>query len=271
MVNFTKVVGTGNDFIVVDNRTKKFEKIVKNISKFVLEVCHRRLSIGADGVLVLEDSKKADFKMRIINSDGSEASMCGNGARCAALYAVTNKWCGNELKIETGAGIVAASVKAPQVKLKMTDPVGLELNRGLNVDNLVMQSHFINTGVPHVVYIVEDIEEYPVREMGAKIRHHKDFAPAGTNANFVKVIGDNEIRVRTYERGVEDETLACGTGSTASAIIAALVSGLKSPVKVKTQSGEMLTVYFEASGNKVSKVYLEGSAKIVFEGGIENV
>ena len=270
-IDFTKVVGSGNDFIVIDNRSLDAEKTVKDLSSFAVYVCRRKLSIGADGLLVLGRADKADFRMRIFNPDGSEASMCGNGARCASSYAVAEGWCAKSLKIETGAGIVEADVNGSNVKLKMTDPHHITLDKDIGIEKSLLKTHFIDTGVPHVVHFTERLDNYPVREIGAQIRNHKAFSPGGANANFVKVLGENKIKVRTYERGVEDETLACGTGSVAAAIISHLVNGTKPPVKVLTASGDVLTVYFNVLANKVSNVYLEGEAKIVFKGGIEYV
>lgn len=265
-LKFTKVVGSGNDFIIIDNRTKNLETVLKNFSQFSKSVCRRKVAVGGDGVLVLEDSDKADFRMRIFNPDGSEVAMCGNGARCSALYAAINKWCAHNMRIATGAGIIEAAVKGNSVKLRVTDPKDITLNKDIGVDKTIFKAHFINTGVPHVVHFLEGIDEYPVREIGAKIRYHKVFKPEGTNANFVKVLTDNSIKVRTYERGVEDETAACGTGSVASAIISHLVHGTRQPVEVLTSSGETLKIYFNVKNDKISDVHLEGTAEIVYKG-----
>lgn len=271
IINFTKAVGTGNDFIIIDNRGKSLEKRIKDFSKFATVVCDRKKSIGADGILILENSKIADFKMRIINPDGSEASMCGNGARCIALYAYTKKVCGDKFEIETGAGIVEASIKGKNVKLKMTDPQGLALKKKINVGGKSFTYSFVNTGVPHVVYFVNNIEEMDVHNIGRLTRYHKAFAPKGTNVNFVKVLGKNKIRVRTYERGVEGETLACGTGSVASGIISHIEKKVSEPVSVITSSGEYLKIHFEIKKEKIANVYLEGPAALTFTGGINYV
>jgi len=270
-IKFTKMQAAGNDFIVLDNKGGKLGQLIKDFSKFTQAVCPRKTAVGADGVLVLEGSSEGVFKMRIINPDGSEVTMCGNGARCAALYAFTRKWAKGDFLMETGAGMLKAFVAKDRIKLKMTDPEGLILNKTLKVGETNLNVHFLNTGVPHVVYFVENIDDYPVKEIGASIRYHDVFQPEGTNANFVKVIEEGKIKVRTYERGVEDETLACGTGSVASAIISGLAENVKAPVEVVTLSGEILKVYFSKSGDKISDVYLEGPAKIVFEGEVEYV
>jgi len=262
-IKFTKAVGSGNDFIIIDNKDRALDPRGFDYGEMARDLCRRNLSIGADGILVLESSTCADFKMRIINPDGSEVDMCGNGARCSAVYAETNGW-GHDLSFETGAGIIRASVKESMVKLRMSDPKDLKLD--VDVDSPVGKIHFVNTGVPHVVKIVDDIDQYPVKENGRMLREHPFFAPDGTNVNFVSVTGDEIAKIRTYERGVEDETLACGTGTVASAIILGVLGKVSSPVNMLTASGEILTVYYEISGEKVSDVYLEGIAKTVYEG-----
>ncbi len=262
---FTKAVASGNDFIIIDNKSGELDVRRFDYSKMAQDLCCRRLSVGADGLLLLEDSDKADFRMRIINPDGSEVDMCGNGVRCSALYAAVNGWVG-DLTFETGAGILNAVVDGNEVKIGMSEPYNIKLDINLGLGSSMMKAHYINTGVPHVVHLVDDLESYPVRETGRKIREHSLFAPEGTNANFIGDITENGAVVRTYERGVEDETLACGTGTTASAIVLGLLGHVTSPVKIKTRSGEILTVYYKLSGRKVTDVYLEGSASVVYEG-----
>ncbi len=260
-IAFSKLCASGNDFIVIDNREKILHDNIKDIA---IKLCKRKYSIGADGLMLVEKSDKADFKMRIINPDGSEVDMCGNGARCIALYAYKNKIALNKMTFETFAGLIEAEVtKDNLVKLKMSAPHSLSLDKEWN---------FINTGVPHVVIFVDDIDKIDVKTIGNSIRYHKKFAPAGTNVNFVKIKDDKHIRVRTYERGVEDETLACGTGSVASAIISGIKFGMKSPVSVITQGGSALNIYFKIDKNKsVSDVCLEGDAEIIYEGSLHKL
>ncbi|MDD5634025.1 MAG: diaminopimelate epimerase [Candidatus Omnitrophica bacterium] len=262
---FTKVVASGNDFILLNNKKGEMDHLCLDYPDLARDLCRRRYAVGADGILVLERSGKADFRMRIINSDGSEADMCGNGARCSAWYASANGW-GNMLTIETGAGIIEAVVKDESVKLKMSDPKEIKLNIDLETGSGSMTVHKINTGVPHAVQIVEDLDNYNVQDIGRKVRQHPLFAPAGTNADFVGKVKNNSASVRVYERGVEDETLACGTGTVASAVILGLLGKVTSPVKMLTKSGEVLTVYFSLSNKKVTDVFLEGKAQIVYEG-----
>lgn len=262
-VSFVKYAGAGNDFILVDNRKGV---IAGGLAKAARALCDRRFSIGADGLILLEKSKKADYRMRIINPDGSEAEMCGNGVRCLAHFAVAGKIAKPSHRIETGAGIVEAVVKKDVVKAHLTDPRDLKLGIRLSVNGQNEEVGFVNTGVPHAVVISPALESVDVKTVGEKIRNHAHFAPRGANANFISPNGQNAIRVRTYERGVEDETLACGTGSTASALVAAERFGFKSPVSVRTQGGETLKVYFRRSGGHFTDVHLEGKVVRTFEG-----
>ncbi len=266
MIKFTKAVATGNDFIVIDNRRSVIGGRIANIAK---KICDRKYSVGADGLLLLERSKKADFRMRIFNSDGSEAQMCGNGSRCAALFAAAKRLAPPNMSIETLAGILAASVKGSIVKVKLTDPKGMRRGFSVNIGKCAYKLDFVDTGVPHAVHFVDNIEKVKVGHLGSCIRNHPEFLPAGTNADFVKVAGPSLIKVRTFERGVEGETLACGTGSVASALMSAASKNMKSPVTVQTQGAEKLKVYFDRSGNRFNNVYLEGNAKLVFDGVIK--
>jgi diaminopimelate epimerase len=272
-INFTKMVATGNDFVVIENRLPASSSSLQALAK---KSCDRKYGIGADGLLVLEKSRRADIKMRIFNADGSEAEMCGNGARCVALYLTAKlpacrtgrKTPNSKLRIETKAGIIKSEVNGESVLINLTDPKGLKLEIPLKVNNRSIRVNFINTGVPHTVVFVEGLERIDVTNLGRQIRFHRHFAPAGTNVNFVEVLNNNSIRVRTYERGVEDETLACGTGSVASALIASymLCSPGKKVVSVHTKSGEVLKVYLNENKNKFQDIWLEGRAHIAYKG-----
>lgn len=252
------MVASGNDFVVIDDRRVSSAGNLKSLAK---KICERSFGVGADGLLVLEKSKRADIRMRIFNADGSEAEMCGNGARCVAL------WLGNAaLSIETKAGIIDAKVGRDSVKIKLTDPKDLRPDIPLKVGGRTMRVHFINTGVPHAVIFSEGLDAIDVPRIAPQIRYHALFAPRGTNVNFIEVLSRDSIKIRTYERGVEDETLACGTGSVASALIFSLKSDAKEEIKVHTRSGEIVTVYFRRHNTHFSDVWLEGKARIVFKG-----
>jgi diaminopimelate epimerase len=279
-IKFTKMEGAGNDFVVIEGPCPA----VVGRPSSVVKICDRIFGIGADGLLLLEKSGKADIRMRIFNADGSEAQMCGNGARCCALWASRTSAAGgsafggknSKLRIETKAGIVDARVEGDSAKIKLTDPVDLKLDIHMKVDGKDYEVDYVNTGVPHAVIEVDDIEMVSVKKIGRLVRHHKIFQPAGTNVDFVQVKDRDHVVVRTYERGVEDETLACGTGSVASAIIAVLNHFRRDPgqgkpdsvhkIFVETRSRETLKVYFRFLKKKISDVWLEGKARMVFKG-----
>ena len=257
---FTKMVASGNDFIVFDNRRAQ----LKNGSEISLQLCPRTTGIGADGLIFIEKSRKADFRMRIFNPDGSEAEMCGNGIRCAALYKGKKS-----MKIETLAGMLSAQLNDNAIKVNMTLPKDMQININLNIDGRIYQVNYVNTGVPHSIYFVPNIEAAKVRVLGKLFRYHKHFEPDGTNVDFVQIVEHDLVHVRTYERGVEDETLACGTGSVASALIyhhKFVYSDGSHCVDVKTRSGEMLKIYFDYEKGKFNDVWLEGSARVVYKG-----
>ena len=261
---FYKLCGTGNDFVMVDNR----ENVIGNRKKLAQDVCSRQRGVGADGLILIEQTKKqdADLKMRIFNADGSEAEMCGNGMRCAGWMAHHILGCEKDLVFETLAGIVRTFVKKNIVKVQLSDPVDFRDYAPVEVEDGIFYFYFINTGVPHCVIFEDKIDDFDVVRIGREIRHHDHFEPAGTNVNFVQVLDSSTIKVRTYERGVEDETLACGTGSTASAIISAVIGKCASPVTVETKSGEKLTISFDVSKYDVKNVFLEGAVSYIFKG-----
>lgn len=265
-ISFFKMVASGNDFIVIDNR----KNIIKNPKAFTAEVCALHTGVGADGVLLFENSRKADFKMRIINSDGSEAEACGNGFRCIALYAREKMKYPNEFEFESMAGLIQAKVQGNRVSVGMVRPKDLELRGEILVSGHRLHYSFINTGVPHTVILVEGLSKIDVDNLGRAIRFHQKFQPKGTNVNFIEIKSQKDIHVRTYERGVEKETLACGTGSTASAIISSLLQYTKPPVRVKTSGGEILNIDFKKENGRLSDVRLEGDAHFVYEGKILN-
>jgi diaminopimelate epimerase len=263
-IPFFKMSGSGNDFILIDNRRQVVED--SQLSRFIINVCRRKLSAGADGLILIESSTTADFKWRFYNSDASRAEMCGNGARCAARYAFVNEIAGPELTFETDVGIVSASIVADRVKVGMTDPSEVTPNIMLDLAAGSRRMTTINTGVPHVVLDVSDLETTDVCGIGREIRFHQAFAPAGTNVNFITSLADDTIAIRTYERGVENETLACGTGSIAAALVKAAGHDTGSPIHVKTRGGTLLTVHFTRRDGRFRDVYLEGDARIIYSG-----
>lgn len=258
--------GAGNDFVLIDNRAGEIHLNRSQIAR----LCNRHRGIGADGVLLLEKSSNdADFRMRYFNADGGEAEMCGNGARCFARFA--NEVAGAQTKIsfETPAGVISAELTGDLVRLEMTEPTDLRLNLKLAVADENKIVHFINSGVPHVVIPLSRIDDVDVRRKGAAIRYHKMFSPKGANVNFIEKRGGKKIAVRTYERGVEDETLACGTGIVASALIFAATENGNSPITVIARGGDELQVGFEETKGQFHNVTLTGPAEFVFEGTIE--
>ena len=236
-IKFSKMSGNGNDFIVIDNRDGKYTHLYKESPNFIEKVCARGLSVGADGMIFIEKSDTVDFKWQFFNSDGSVAEMCGNGARCAARFAYLEKIAGKEMAFETLAGIIKAEIAC-----------------GKEYD-----IHSVNTGVPHAVIVCDNVDNIDVHNIGRDIRYNKDFAINGTNVNFIEVTGKDSLKIRTYERGVEGETLACGTGCAASALIALNKGLVKGPVKLLTKGGKTLTVYYDNE-----TVYLQGEGRRVY-------
>ena len=279
MLRFTKMNGAGNDFILIDNRAGD----VHLDRNQIVHLCDRHRGIGADGILLLEKAANhADFRMRYFNADGGEAEMCGNGARCFARFA--NKAAGAQTKIsfETPAGVISAELKGDLVTLRMIEPCDLRLNMKLPVEAAPRRFsrdqsatrasrllHFINTGVPHVVIPVAKIDGVDVRREGSALRYHKMFSPRGANVNFIEKRGPKKVAVRTYERGVEDETLACGTGIVATALIFAATENTDGPITVIARGGDELQVGFKKIGNQFREVTLTGPAEFVFEGAIK--
>jgi diaminopimelate epimerase len=269
-IPFVKMSGTGNDFILIDHRQPLIEP--ESMSAFSSAVCRRKFSVGADGLILIENSEQADFRWRFFNADGSVAEMCGNGARCAARFAFIQGIAPAKMRFETLAGLIEAEVSGKEVAVKMTEPRDLRLHQIITVNNAPFTLHSLNTGVPHAVVFVENIEETDVCGLGRAVRYHEAFQPAGSNVNFVQKRGD-AFKVRTYERGVEDETLACGTGSAASAIIAALLGQAASPVEIITSGNDRLTILFSLPEHKaggtapiVYNVFLKGPAHAVYQG-----
>jgi diaminopimelate epimerase len=264
-LQFTKMNGAGNDFVMLDNRDLSLALTKDQIEK----LCDRHRGIGADGLLCVEPATEGgDFKMRYYNADGGEAEMCGNGARCFGRF-VNLLHDGKLTKIafETLAGMISAEFEADQVRINMSAPHSLKLAQELPVSQTTLTVHSVNTGVPHAVVYVDDLENVPVIEWGAALRYHEAFKPKGTNANFAKVLAPGSIAIRTYERGVEGETLACGTGMVACALIHHELTGAASPVSVLVKGGDTLRIGFtESAPHEYTDVTLFGPADVVFNG-----
>ena len=267
-LDFVKMTGAGNDFILADNRAGNFSPTREQVAR----LCHRQFGIGADGLMLLVPASNgsADWAWQFWNSDGSDAEMCGNGARCFARYVQRlTRSTRPTVSFETVAGVIQAKLEGERVTVNLTAPHSLRLREQVQTGRDSLEVSSLNTGVPHAVVFVPDADQAMVRELGAELRRHEHFQPRGTNVNFVQVKGSNFIRVRTYERGVEGETLACGTGVCASAMIASAVHGFTSPVRVQVQGGDELEVSFARENGQFSDVHLTGPATFVFEGRIE--
>lgn len=270
-MDFAKLQGSGNDFILIDNRDGKVYETIERLGvclkEFVVKLCEFHTGIGADGLILIEDpeSPENDFRWQFFNADGSEAEMCGNGSRCAVRFCYDLGIVDEKVRFETLAGVIKAEVLdgGKRVKVQLTPPSEPQ-EKVLDVNGEKIEGIFINTGVPHFVVPVRDIDKIDVKKLGREIRFHEEFQPKGTNVNFIEPVSENAIRIRTYERGVEAETLACGTGATAGAIVAYLKGLVKEvPVEVKTKSGEILKIEFDED---LREVFLDGSVYKVFEG-----
>ncbi len=280
-IYFIKMSGAGNDFIFIEkNQNLAFNLFPERINK----LCNRRNGIGADGLIFIEDMPGYDYKMTYFNADGSTGSLCGNGARCSIWFAqLSDRLKGGKAKFISNDIEYSGEVVSDEcVKFNLNPPKKIKYNFKIKAYNQMITSHFADTGSPHVVIKISDILknaadpksnfrnilEVPVFNLGKEIRYGSDFKPEGTNVNFIDIM-DDVIHIRTYERGVEDETLACGTGSVAAALICFITDNLKPPIKLKTFGGDVLTVNFEVENQKVKNLSLTGPAKIIFKGSID--
>jgi diaminopimelate epimerase len=277
-ISFFKMSGAGNDFVLVDKNINPGFIPDQNI---VQKICNRRYGIGADGVITLSDSNSYDFDMEYFNADGSTGSLCGNGARCAIKFADLS----GRIKHETtkfmsnGLAYLGKVLGENEIRFFFNPPQKLKYNFKIKAFNQLINACYVNTGSPHVVIKIEDVlknpadprlfyddlNTFPVFELGREIRYHKDFAPEGANINFIKLI-DGKIHIRTYERGVEDETLACGTGSTASAVIGSKLFNINPPVYLVTRGGDELVVDFKIEDQNIKDLSLTGPALVTFTG-----
>jgi diaminopimelate epimerase len=265
-VPFTKLSGSGNDFILIDHRTPFLPEAT--LTQWVAKICAHRLSVGGDGVILIEpaSNERADFRWRLFNADGSPAEMSGNGGRCAARFAYLKGIAKASMVFETPTGLIRAEVTGDQVKIRFTDPADFRWRLRVTIDGIDREGHFVNSGVPHLVYIVPDVDAIDLLTVGRKSRHHALFQPAGTNVNFIRVLDPHRLQIRTYERGVEDETLACGTGAVAAALVASKISQAQSPVTLLPKGGHPLTVSFAREGDRFLEIDLAGDARVVYDG-----
>jgi len=274
-IPFTKMSGAGNDFIVIDNRAN----IVSGLNVVAKKICNRKNEFGgADGFISIEDSDKASFEMKYFNADGSNGAMCGNGGRCAARFALQKEIVfSKHLSFIAIGNIYYADIDGERVRLAMLDPKNIALNFSLIVHQQIVTCHYVNVGSPHAIIFIVDfknmqsvsLDEFDVIGWGKELRWHRNFVPQGVNANFAELLSSKMIKLRTYERGVESETLACGTGSVATAIAAHCLYNIPSPVQILTRSGEILVVGFSATEGNIHSLSLEGTANILFEGYFE--
>ncbi len=258
-IPFWKMHGAGNDFILVDDRSRQFPA---NDAAFRVHLCDRRRGIGAEGLILIRPSDAADLRMVFFNPDGTEADMCGNGARCLARLAHELGAAPADLRIETAAGILRAEVVPPLVRLHLTEPRDWRMGLSIEWRGRKLDLNFVNSGVPHAVGLVEDLATVDIAALGRAIREHALFAPDGTNANFIRITGPRSLAIRTYERGVEAETLACGTGMVAAALVARRLGLVAGPVEVRTAGGDVLEV-------GEAPLTLTGPAEHVFRGEID--
>ncbi len=278
-ISFVKMSGAGNDFILFDKKNYPALKFGKEV---IQKLCDRRNGIGADGIITISDNGKYDFLMEYFNADGSTGSLCGNGSRCAIKFAkITGRLKSGDVNfISNGKEYKGKIINEEKIKFFFNDIENLELELVIHAHNQDLKVSYLNTGSPHVIInindilngeeqkpVIKDIDDVPVFEIGKEIRYLKEFSPGGTNVNFI-MIRENKVYIRTYERGVENETLACGTGAAASAVIASLKYGVTSPVSLVTRGGDELIVDFILQDNKVRGLALTGPAKIIFTGEI---
>jgi diaminopimelate epimerase len=264
-IRFVKASGAGNDFVIIDNHDRR---LTCDPAALARVVCRRHTGIGADGLLLIEPSEKSDFRMMYYNADGSYGGMCGNGGRCIARFAHLSGLTGPRMRFEALDYVYEAEIVGKKVTLKMKSPSAYKTGLRIQTEFGLFPTSSVDTGSPHAVTYVDDLSAVDVQKAGRALRNHPAFAPDGTNANFVHVLGNQSIQIRTYERGVEAETLACGTGSIASAVVSVIERGVEFPVHVNVRSGEELIVRGVLDGSEIHDISLEGGADILFKGTI---
>lgn len=262
---FSKYSGCGNDFILFNNLAGHFPTQNSNL---IRRLCHRQLGIGADGVILLEKADKGDFRMKIFNSDGTEAEMCGNGLRCLMQFIREQGYVENEYSIQTMHRQLRVKLRNEQVEMEMGSPSNISWDVQVEFNDRSYKVDYLDTGVPHAILFVKNVEGINVNNEGPGFRYHAAFSPKGANMNFVEVVG-NRLKLRTYERGVEQETLACGTGAAAAVIAAVKKHRLKLPVQVEFRSGDSVEVDFKEKDGRIEEVIQTGPANKIFHGVID--
>jgi diaminopimelate epimerase len=262
VVPFAKLSASANDFIVLDNRDDAFSDVASLIAQ---RVCARRYSIGADGLILVENSKRATVRIRYINPDGEEFNTCGNGGRCAARYTYLFVKLEQHITMETNIGVVKAEIVNRSVKLQLVNPTEIKLNLELPLEGKTYKGHYVQVGDPHFVVSFENIRNIDFVPLARKLRHHEGLGPAGANVHFIEQTARNQMKIRSFERGVENETLACGSGCVSSAVSTFRDGKTDPPVIFEPQSGIPVSVHFQPS-EKFGEIYLEGDARLVYRG-----
>ena len=261
-IRFTKLSASANDFIVLDNRDHNFSPVASSMAR---RICARRYSVGGDGLILIENSDRATVRVRYINPDGQEFNTCGNGGRAAARYTRLFIGSENQLTMETNIGIVKAEILEHSVKLQLVNPTEIRLNIELTMDGTVYRGHFVQTGDPHFVVPFQNIQSLDFVTIARKLRHHEQLGPAGANIHFIEQRSRNRMKIRSFERGVENETLACGSGCVSSATSTFRAGQTDPPVTFEPQSGIPVTVHFQPVEN-FGEIYLEGDARLIYQG-----
>jgi diaminopimelate epimerase len=261
-IPFSKFSASANDFIVMDNRSGQFTHVAPILAK---RLCSHRYSVGADGLILIENSKKASFRVRYFNPDGQQFNTCGNGGRCAVRYAFLSVIAGRKMNLETNVGVIDAEVIGSSVRIRFVSPSRYTLNVPVNVDGQTIKGHFVRLGEPHFLLYVKDIRNHDILPLARKIRYHDRFQPEGTNVHFIEPVDRHYVKIRSYERGVENETLACGSGCISSAIATYATNQTAPPITFEPQSGIPVSVHFPEASN-FQELYLEGDARLVYRG-----
>ena len=262
-IPFWKMHGASNDFILVDDRDRSFPI---HDHAWLAKISSRRTGVGCEGIILIQPSTTSDFRMRFFNPDGNEVEMCGNGARCVARLAHDIGIASNRMAFDTASGLIHAETEGDNILIQMTEPHSWKFDQPITFGGQVYTRHFVDSGVPHVVIPVDDLEAIDVQAFGATVRYHEDYAAHGANANFVQVTGPSSLRVRTYERGVENETLACGTGIVACALIGGRMGWVDPPIWVTPASGDVIEINYDLTDEGATNVTMRGPTELVFEG-----